>query len=78
MNFSKEIQTARGEVEQRPWMARLDVRREHSGRRLGRAHAGRPIIDNVDRSAATGQLVGDRATDNSGADHDDVAWGGHE
>ena len=58
-------------------VARLDVRREHAGRRLRRAHADRAIVDDLDRRAAARQLVRDRAPDDAGADDDDVGRATH-
>ena len=55
----------------------LDVGREHAGRRLRRAHAGRALVDDLDRRAAPRQLVRDRAADDAGADDDDVGRTDH-
>ena len=72
-----QLEAADGELEQRTAFVRLDVRRQHAGRRLRRAHAGRPIVDDLDRRAAPRQLVRDRAADDAGADDNDVARSCH-
>ena len=73
----EQVEAADGELEQRPVFARFDVRRQHAGRRLRRAHARRPIVDDLHRRAAARQLVGDRAADDARADDDDVARSCH-
>ncbi len=52
--------------------------RQHPGRCLGRAHAHRPIVDDLDRGAAPRELVGHSAADDAGADDDDVRRPTHE
>ena len=74
----EQVEAADGELEERAVLARFDVRREHAGRRLRRAHARRPIVDDLDRCAAARQLVRHRAADDARADDDDVARGSHE
>ena len=67
-----EVEATDREVEEGAVARGLDVRREHPGRRLRRAHADRALVDDLDRRAAPRQLVGDGAPDDAGADDDDV------
>ncbi len=75
--FVVQLQTPNREARQRSLVPRFDVRREHSGRSLGRAHSDRPIVDDLHRRATPRQLMGHRTADDARTDDDDVATGLH-
>jgi len=68
----EETKAADGKRQERRAFARFDVRRQHAGRRLRRAHACGPLIDYLHRGAPPRELVRDGASDDAGAHDDDV------
>ena len=61
-----------------PSSSRLDERRQHACGGLSGAHAGSTVVDDHDGRASPAQLVGDRATDNSGAGNDNLPRRRHD
>ena len=65
-----EIETADGQIEQRPGFVRLDVGREHPRRGLRGPAADRAIVDHGAGHASHRELARDRAADDPGTDDD--------
>src|SRR6185369_10723170 len=63
-----ELEAADREIEERPALVRLDVRRQHPRRRPRRAAADRPIVYHGARDAPHRELARDRGADDPGAD----------
>jgi pyruvate carboxylase len=74
----EQSQAACGEFEKRPFVSRLDERSQHACGGLGGTHTGSAVVDNNDGRASPAQLVGDRATDNSGAGNDNLPRRRHD
>ncbi len=73
----EQIEAPDREAEERTLLTRLDVGRQHAGRRLRGAHAHGAFVDELHRGAATSELVRHGAPDDAGADDDDVGRTGH-
>ena len=67
LRYSTSIETADGQIEQRPGFVRLDVGREHPGRGLRGSAADRAIVDHRAGHAPYRELARDRAADDPGS-----------
>jgi hypothetical protein len=68
----EEIQAADGEVEERAAFVSLDVRREHTCRRLSRARANRARVDDAHASPTPRELAPHRTADDPRPDDQNV------
>ena len=73
----EQIEAPDREAEERTLLTRLDVGRQHAGRRLRGAHADGAFVDELDRGSAPSELMRHRTSDDAGADDDDVGRTGH-